>query len=117
MTQQVRLDWHGARVREAEHAGAVKGLRKAAEHLLGESRQQVPLEEATLERSGTTSVDAGQLQAAVSYDTPYAVRQHEELTYRHDAGRKAKYLEDPFRDQMDTMRDLIAADIRRSLGT
>ena len=33
--------------------------------------------------------------AAVSYDTPYAIRQHEDLSYKHDAGRKAKYLEDP----------------------
>ena len=29
------------------------------------------------------------------YDTPYAVVQHEDMTFNHKPGRKAKYLEDP----------------------
>ncbi|GAA2298307.1 hypothetical protein GCM10010402_66130 [Actinomadura luteofluorescens] len=100
-----------------ERAGAVRGLRLGAEHLLQASRLQVPIEEATLERSGVASVDPGALEAAVSYDTPYAVRQHEDLTLRHDDGRKAKYLEDPLRDEAEVIREIIAAQIRRSLGT
>jgi hypothetical protein len=96
-------------------AGAVKGLGVALEHLLQVSREQVPHEEGTLERSGTTSVDAADLRGALSYDTPYAVIQHEDLTFRHDEGRKAKYLEDPFDSEQQTMQELIAAQIRRSL--
>lgn len=115
MTQRIRLDWHGARITERERAGAADGVEMAAEHLLGVSRQQVPIEEATLERSGVASVDRGALRGAVSYDTPYAVRQHEELDYRHDAGRKAKYLEDPWLDEREVMQAIIAAQIRRSL--
>jgi hypothetical protein len=114
MAQRIRLDWSGARVTEAQRAGAVRGLRMAAEHLLGESRQEVPIEEATLERSGVASVDEGSLTAAVSYDTPYAVVQHEDLDLRHDAGRKAKYLEDPMNRERPTMLELIASQIRRA---
>ena len=66
-----------------------------AEYVLGESIQQVPHEEGDLQSSGKVSVDEGSSRAAVSYDTPYAVRQHEDMTYQHDPGRKAKYLEDP----------------------
>ncbi|MEU4332331.1 hypothetical protein [Nonomuraea dietziae] len=95
--------------------GAVKGLKVAMEHLLQVSREEVPLEEGTLERSGTTSVDASSLTGAVSYDTVYAVIQHERLDFKHDAGRKAKYLEDPFDAEQETMQELIAAEIRRSL--
>ena len=53
------------------HDSAARGLSIAAEHILGEARKLVPIEEATLERSGATSVDEGRLVAAVSFDTPY----------------------------------------------
>ncbi|MBA9003663.1 hypothetical protein [Thermomonospora cellulosilytica] len=115
MTVRFRLDWDGQRVTERTKAAAVRGLGKDAEHLLGESRQEVPIEEATLERSGVASVDEDTMSAAVSYDTPYAVRQHEDLTYRHDPGRKAKYLEDPFNRERGTMLEILAAEIRREL--
>jgi hypothetical protein len=101
----------GRRAREA----AARGLGLAMEHLLTESRKQVPIEEGTLERSGVAVVDEQNLVGAVSYDTIYAVRQHEELGWRHDEGRKAKYLEDPHREEADTMLALIATQIRRAL--
>jgi hypothetical protein len=55
------------------------------------------------------------MTSAVSYDTPYAVRQHEELSYRHDPGRTAKYLEGPLREEKDTILAIIAAQVRRAL--
>ncbi|GAA3441061.1 hypothetical protein [Planomonospora venezuelensis] len=103
------------KIKAKQRAAAVLGLRKAAEHLLKASRDLVPIEEATLERSGVASVDEGALRAAVSYDTPYAVRQHEELTWRHDPGRQAKYLEQPMTDEASTMGELVAAELRRAL--
>ncbi|PVC91414.1 hypothetical protein DBP19_16470 [Streptomyces sp. CS090A] len=115
MTQRSRLRWNGAAAMRGTRSGAVRGLRIAAEHVLAESRKVVPIEEATLERSGVATVDETRLTAAVSYDTPYAVRQHEELNYRHDAGRTAKYLERPLTEQVDTVAEIIAAQLRRSL--
>lgn len=90
---------------------AERGLALAAEHILTESRRVVPIEEGTLERSGATSVDGN--RAAISYDTPYAVRQHEELGYRHDDGRQAKYLEEPMLAERDTAMAIVAEQIRR----
>ena len=116
MSSGAELEWHGDQVMEAIRAGAVKGLALAAEHLLQVSRELVPIEEGTLERSGVATVDEASLTAAVSYDTPYAVEQHEDLTARHDAGRQAKYLEQPGMTEADTMREIIAAQIRRALG-
>ena len=113
MPPSFRLNWNGARVTEQQQRAAARGLGKAAEHLLGESRKEVPIEEGTLERSGVATTDPGKLQAAVSYDTPYAVTQHERLDLRHDPGRKAKYLEDPMNRERATMLALIAAEIRR----
>jgi hypothetical protein len=111
----VRFTWNGDEVKKRERAGRNRGLRLAAEHLLAESQRIVPIEEATLERSGVASVDESAGQAAVSYDTVYAVRQHEELTWRHDPGRQAKYLETPYVAEAEVMNGIIAAQIRRSL--
>lgn len=115
MTQRSRLNWTGAAALRGTRAGAARGLRLAAEHVLTESRKRVPIEEATLERSGVASVDETALTAGVSYDTPYAVRQHEDMNLRHDAGRTAKYLEKTVDEQAATVEAIIAAQVRRSL--
>ncbi|MGC5343646.1 hypothetical protein [Streptomyces sp. DT171] len=112
---RARLTWNGAAVIRGAKAGAARGLRLGAEHVLQVSRGRVPIEEGTLERSGTATVDEQTLTAAVAYDTPYAVRQHEEMDYRHDAGRTAKYLELPMAEEADTVGEIIAAEMRRAL--
>ncbi|MEV6800516.1 hypothetical protein AB0M91_19545 [Micromonospora rifamycinica] len=110
------VSWNGDEILALIEGDEAAGLTLSAEHLLQVSRTEVPLEEATLERSGTVSVDRDDLRAAVSYDTVYAVRQHEELTWRHDEGRKAKYLEDPFHQERDVILALIAGPIQDTLG-
>ncbi|MFI6534186.1 hypothetical protein ACIBHY_17125 [Nonomuraea sp. NPDC050547] len=112
---RARLKLNTAQIRARQRAGAVRGLHKAVNHLLERSTAVAPIEESTLINSAVTSVDDSALRAAVSYDTVYAVRQHEELTWRHDPGRQAKYLEQPLNDEAGTMWELIAAQIRRAL--
>ncbi|WP_326678511.1 hypothetical protein [Streptomyces sp. NBC_01237] len=112
---RARLTWNGNAVIRGTHDGAVRGLRLGSEHVLQVSRERVPIEEGTLERSGTATVDEQSLTAAVAYDTPYAVRQHEEMDYRHDAGRTAKFLELPMAEEADTVGEIIAAEMRRAL--
>lgn len=92
---------------------ASEGLRRGLEHVLAESRKIVPLDEGTLERSGRVDVDG--LEGAVSYDTVYARRQHEELTWQHAPGRSAKYLEIPMERERDTVLRLMAVSLRRWL--
>ncbi|MDX3398447.1 minor capsid protein [Streptomyces sp. ME01-18h] len=115
MAQRFRLDFHGAAVERDLRAAAARGLLLAAEHVLAESQEVVPLDEGPLQNSGTASVNEGDLAAAVSYDTPYAVRQHEELDYRHAPGRTAKYLERPLNAERQQVQALIAAQMRRAL--
>lgn len=91
---------------------SARGLALASEHVLGVGNEKVPLEEGTLQRSGTTSVDEKKLRAAVSYDTPYATKQHEDMTLRHDNGREAKWLENAINSEQDAVREIIARTIR-----
>jgi hypothetical protein len=108
-------------VKLAEEAG-LKALRTGAEAILTEAIDETPIDTGTLRRSGTVTVgslpDGAQVYEAaesgtemkdafpdkigkekavyISFNTPYARRQHEELGYNHPLGGKAKYLEDPF---------------------
>ncbi|MYX36727.1 MULTISPECIES: hypothetical protein [unclassified Streptomyces] len=115
MTARARLRWNGPAVLAELRTAEVRGVQLAAEHVLERSRARVPIEEGTLERSGVVSVDEDDVTAAVSYDQPYAVRQHEDLTLRHDQGRTAKYLEGPLLEEADQVQAIIAAQVRRAL--
>jgi hypothetical protein len=103
MPQNFRLRFNGAPAARELRAAAARG------------NEVVPLDEAELQRSGTASVDLPSLTAMVSYDTPYAARQHEELTWRHAPGRTAKYLENSLNSARPEVTALIAAELRRAL--
>lgn len=115
MAMRVTKKWHGATADAAAVEGAIQGLHDATEFLLGEAQKVVPHQEGILESTGAASVDDSELRGAVSFDGPYSVVQHEALDYRHDPGRTAKYLENPFNSEQPIMTGLIAAAIRRAL--
>ncbi|MBN0040245.1 hypothetical protein JN535_08720 [Cellulosimicrobium cellulans] len=111
----VQIEWFGGQAKQARKASTARGLGQAAEFVLGEARKEVPIEEAVLSRSGAASVDAEMETAAVSFDTAYAVIQHERLDFRHDRGRKAKYLEDPVTNTREKQAQIIARAIEQGL--
>jgi len=120
-----KVIWHGAKVKDAERRGTGRGLYLGAEHVLEEANRIVPFEDGDLERSGHAwppeqvgLVGGEGMQTAVTYDTPYAVDQHEELDYQHDEGRQAKYLETPINDAgvRSKVEELIAREIKAALG-
>lgn len=88
--------------------GVGEGLLVGGEHVLGVSNQQVPLEEGDLARSGAVSQDGATKRTAISYDTPYAVRQHEDMALKHDAGRNAKFLERAIASEADKVLQIVA---------
>lgn len=110
---QVR--WRGQFASAAVRLAATSGLRKAAEFISGESAKEVPIQEGTLSRSRRVTVDGGRMMATISYDTPYAVRQHEDMSLSHPGGRKAKYLEDPLLRNREKVREFLAQTIRGAL--
>jgi hypothetical protein len=107
--------WHGDRAKRAAHAGSARGLTLAAEHILQVSNSRVPIEEGTLERSGVVDVDEDALLASISYDTPYAVVQHEDMLLQHDSGRSPKFLEQALDEEWKAAQRIIAAEVRKEL--
>lgn len=114
MANRPTVRWDGPRVAAEVDGHRTEAVQAAVDHLLGVAQDQTPHEEGTLERSGRAVVD-GNGRGSVSFDTPYAMRQHEEMTWQHPGKGKAKYLEDPFNSEAGTMRDLMAAVMRRAL--
>lgn len=90
-------------------------LMVGAEHLLTVSQGRVPVDTGVLRASGVASTDGR--RAAVSYDTPYAARQHEEIGWHHPKGGQAKYLESALHDEENTIRKLIQHQLKGMMGT
>ena len=127
-------------VKIAEDA-ALKALRTGAEAILTEAIDEAPIDTGTLRRSGTVTVgglpDGAQVYKAaesgtemkdafpdkigkektvyISFNTPYALRQHEELDYEHPRGGKAKYLEDTFNRNKQKVLKYVDLQVKKAL--
>lgn len=100
------------RVSDAAATAAPIGAGKAMEHIRGVSVALTP--EDTGHLIGTADVQVDGNDASLTYDGPYARRQHEELTWRHEKGQ-AKYLEQPMHTERDTALAIVAKEIRDAL--
>lgn len=76
-------------------AEAAQALGQFGEIVLGEGERRAPVREGTLRASGESElvVDGDGATVLLSFNTPYAARQHEETEWTHPKGGEAKYLE------------------------
>ena len=88
-----------------------KGLESAGDRLLERSLAVVPRLTNALADSAQVVEDRGDV--VVSYTSPYAVVQHEDTTYRHDAGKQAKFLEGPLDQEHDDLLGRVASGLRK----
>ena len=80
---------NNAKLTEIEKA-AREALRDTAKEVLARAKENVPVDDGGLRRSGKIRVD--DLSVMVRFTAPHAWLQHERLDYKHDDGG-AKYLE------------------------
>lgn len=102
-------------------AAAARGLNKGATVLMAESQARVPVDTTDLRNSAAThDATPAHLESAVTYDTPYAVIQHERLDFHHptdhNPGAQAKYLEGPAVELRREIGEVVGAEIRREMG-
>jgi hypothetical protein len=116
----------------AKHQAVVRRLRQNGDRILTASKIEVPVDmtyEMTiskktgrrrrklrggrLKQSGTVELIMGEDAIRIGYNTEYAFRQHEDMTYRHTRpGAKAKYLEDPAMRIAPTIAQDIADNVK-----
>ena len=100
------MEWTGDTYVAKVTKAARSALAQGGEMLLTKSKQECPVDTEQLQLSGiATPLDGGK-RVEISYNTPYAHRQHEDLTYNHSQG-KAKYLEDPMRQFAPAVFELV----------
>lgn len=93
------------------------GLNRAANNVAAKALPLTPMLEGDLRGSQqVTKATATDLTSTVSYDTPYAVRRHEEMgVHFTEPGTQAKYLEQPFEQSKQESLDIIAEAAREAL--
>jgi len=57
----------------------------------------------------------GGVEGIVGFNTPYALKQHERTDFNHPKGGKAKYLEDPLKENADRYGKLLEQRTREAL--
>lgn len=99
------------------HDRALLRLEQNCESILSESKKEVPWDTTHLQQTGTVEPVPEIDGFEVGYNTPYAARQHEDMTLNHPKpGTKAKYLEDPAMRIAPTIADDIAEYLKGVLG-
>jgi len=86
-------------------------LKEVMKDLKGKSQDLAPVETGDLKGSAYTDLD--DLQGEVGFTEPYALRQHEELEYKHPKGGQAKYLEQPYKQNRDRYIKSIGEAVRK----
>jgi hypothetical protein len=116
MAAESKLEWRGPEALAKIRHAAMKGLFAAAEAILTKANDDVPHDQGHLMRSGHVSTNEASLEAAVSYNTPYAARLHEHPEYNFQDGRKGKWLEDVVqKDGPGLMQKKVANNISAAL--
>lgn len=100
----MKIRWFDQSVRKAYREAAASALDDAAAFVLDESSKIAPINEGTLINSSSYVVDRSNLIAAIGYNTPYAIIQHERTDFVHKNGRQAKYLEKPLRENAERVK-------------
>lgn len=133
--------WKTEKAKSIVMKEGMKALQIAGENILTEAINDTPVKSGTLRRSGT--VTAGTLpdgqavftaaeggtdmskafpqplssspEVYVSFNTPYARRQHEEMDWYHPLGGGPKYLENAFNRNKKKSQEFVQKRIERAL--
>lgn len=128
----MKLEWKGDKVAKDIKTVAINGLLDGGEHILTKAIPNTPKLSGTLRRAGVVSIrdlpdpqevyakaESGQeyqsvgvpthmdTEVYVSFNTPYARKQHEEMDYRHIDGGP-KYLENAYNAEVDNVLTMVS---------
>lgn len=90
-----------------------RALRRIVLDLRGKAQRLAPVKKGFLRRSAFSESNA--TSGTVGFTEIYATRQHEETTWHHPKGGQAKYLEDPYRENLPKYLKSLEKDILESL--
>ncbi len=114
-----KLKWYGDRALTKVMKAAIQAIQICAADLKGKSAAQAPIDNGDLRANCSVSPlqqNGKQVWLKVGYDLPYAIVQHERLDFNHPKGGKAKYLEDPYKENAAKYERFIKTAVRQALA-
>lgn len=102
--------------------GGTDGLEAAAHQVLEEAKRNAPVgDPATDPDPSMTLADSGHIERhgdgfIVSFDTPYAAKQHEDMHLKHPRGGGPKYLERALTGVLPSLERVIASKVEARLA-
>ena len=110
------FSWQGERAANGVIVGGRRGVHAAAEHVRTRALPRTPLDRGPLRESATVQDSTSKLNPASSvvYDTPYAVKQHEDASLNHSEGED-HFLSKTVADERATAMALIAQSVRSGI--
>ena len=115
MAKYYNVQWFGDDVKKKVMTANEKAITLGLEFVKQESVKVAPKDTGMMEKSAQVTIAKDRKTGYISYDTPYAIRQHEELGYRHAEGRIAKYLELPLQQNADKALEIMRKVLRREI--
>jgi hypothetical protein len=118
------LEWYGDKVQRKIVASILDTLESTADELLRKANETIPFETGALAQSGQVDIEPAALKAVVSYNTPYAIRQHEDVSLRHpnplsansSPNGRARWLELTAQEQADRLHRWFGSRMKTLLG-
>lgn len=92
---------------------AMAELERVGNDLQAKASQLAPVDTGDLRGSGFTETDGKNV--TVGFESEYALKQHENLNYRHPKGGEAKYLETPYKENLKKYVGAVGDAIRKAV--
>lgn len=111
--------WYGDKAVSRAMQAAIQAIGICAADLQGKSARQAPIDTGDLRANCSVSPlqrNDPQVWVTVGYNLPYAIVQHERLDFRHPKGGKAKYLEDPYKENISKYERYIKDTVKQALA-
>ena len=113
------LKWRGDKAQSVTREAAIRALGVCGSDLQRKSAEQAPIETGDLRANCSVSPvqqEGEKAYVTVGYNLVYARVQHEGLGFNHPRGGKAKFLEDPYKENVARYKTLIGAAVKQGLA-
>lgn len=115
MTNITKFTWRGKELQGKMLQQGMQGLLDAGELILDASNQKAPIDEGVMIGTGDVTADESTKSVVISYDSPYAIKQHEDTTLKHKNGREAKFLQSAVQENTQRVTDILASALKAGL--
>lgn len=115
----MRFDWYGNEYAKKIAQAAQEALIKCAADLQTRSVNRAPIDTGKLRENcvvDTSQIGGGTIRVGYSPEVDaYSMIQHERLDFNHPRGGEAKFLENPFNENLDKYYAFILDEVRKAL--